>query len=260
MTRPRWLVLLAAAALIGSRTLAAQEVSTGFDPHRVHVSRDDLHLMLQRLDEAAGSSAYSKPVREKARAEAALIRQRLTQGDFQVGDRISLVVEGEAALTDTFTVLEPRVLRLPVVGDVSMQGVLRSELESHLRASLAKFLREPVVQARSLIRLSLAGQVLKPGYYVMPSDMVLSEALMIGGGPGPNGKVAKLKILRGGEPIWEGDALQVALAEGRTLDQLNLRAGDQVVVPRTSGSVVVKAVPVLLGLTTTLWLIFDGNN
>ena len=263
MTSSRWLAVIAAVALVSPGALGAQEVATGYDPHRVQVSRDDLHLMLQRLDEAAGSSTYSKPVREKASAEAELIRLRLTQGDFQVGDRIYLVVEGEAGLTDTFTVLEPRVLRLPVVGDVSMAGVLRSELESHLRASLAKYLRDPVVRARSLIRLSLLGQVAKPGYYVVPSHYVLTDALMVAGGPTTTAKVQKVRIERNGERIWEPDALQVALAEGRTLDQLNLRAGDQVVVPRNSSVFWSRAIPVLLALPAAIWAIVeltDGDN
>ncbi len=260
MTSRRWLLVLAAVALAGSPVLVAQEVATGWDPARTQVTRADLQLMLQRLDQAAASQTYSGPVREKAAAEAALIRRRLTEGDFQVGDRISLLVEGEPTLTDTFSILEPKVVRLPTVGDVPMTGVLRSELEPHMRTHLAKFLREPVVRARSLIRLALLGEVTKPGFYVMPTDIVLSDALMMAGGPTGAAKVKKVRIEREGEPIWHDEALQQALAEGRTLDQLNLRAGDQVVMPRSSGSVIAKAAPVILALTTTLWLIFDNDN
>jgi len=32
--------------------------------------------------------------------------------------------------------------------------------------------------------------------------------------------------------IWEGERLRRAIAEGKTLDQMGLKAGDQVVVPR----------------------------
>jgi hypothetical protein len=34
--------------------------------------------------------------------------------------------------------------------------------------------------------------------------------------------------------IWEGDALQRALIEGRTVDQMNLRAGDEIDMPGDS--------------------------
>ena len=260
MTSRRWLPVLLAVAMAGSRALVAQEVATGWDPGRVQVTRADLQLMLQRLDQAAGSTTYSKPVREKAGAEAALIRRRLTEGDFQVGDRISLLVEGEPTLSDTFSVLEPRIVRLPTVGDIPMTGVLRSELEQHLRTHLAKFLREPVVRAQSLIRLALLGEVIKPGFYVMPTDIVLSDALMLAGGPTGAAKMKKVRIERNGDPIWHDEALQQALAEGRTLDQLNLRAGDQVMIPKSGASIIARAAPVVLALTTTLWLIFDNDN
>ena len=38
-------------------------------------------------------------------------------------------------------------------------------------------------------------------------------------------------IERAGERIWTGEHLQQAIADGRTLDQLSLQAGDQIVVP-----------------------------
>lgn len=211
--------------------LSAQQ-SEPWDPGRIQVTRADLEQLLQRLDQAAGSTTYSQPVRDRARAEAAVIRVRLAEGDFQVGDRISLVVEGEQALSDTFSVRDGRMLRLPTIGDVSLAGVLRSELETHLQTTIGKFLRDPVVRARSLIRVSMLGEVGKPGFYVVPTDMVLTDALMLAGGPTPGARLQRLRIERDGEPIWSDAALQKALAEGQTIEQLNLRAGDQVVVPR----------------------------
>jgi hypothetical protein len=40
-----------------------------------------------------------------------------------------------------------------------------------------------------------------------------------------------MKIRRGDETIWEGEALQTAIVQGRTMDQLSLRAGDVIDVP-----------------------------
>ena len=140
-----------ACLLLGAPVATAAQ-QPDWDPGRVLVTREDLQNLLQRLEQAAASPTYSQPVRDRARADAALLRTRLTEGDFQVGDRIMLVVEGEQALSDTFAVRDGRVLRLPTIGDVSLAGVLRSELEPHLLATMAKYLRDPVVRARSLIR------------------------------------------------------------------------------------------------------------
>jgi polysaccharide export outer membrane protein len=218
--------LLAAGAPVA---LTGQDV---WDPGRIQMTRTDLGQLLVRLEQAANSSTYTQPVRDRARAEAGAIRTRLAEGDFQVGDRITLLVEGEPTLTDTFTVRDGRRLRLPVIGDISLAGVLRAELEAHLQTALAKFVRDPVVRARSLIRLSFLGDVAKPGFYVVPTDMVLSDALMLAGGPNATAKLDRIRVEREGQAIWGEVALRQAMAEGRTVDQLSLRAGDQVVLPK----------------------------
>lgn len=228
-------VSFALAALLALPGAAGATQAAQWDPGRVQVTRADLESLLQQLDQAAASRSYSQPVRDRARAEAALIRTRLSDGDFQVGDRINLLVEGEAALSDTFAVMNGRVLRLPVVGDILLSGVLRSELEAHLTTELGRFLRSPVVSARALIRLSLLGEVARPGFYVMPTDMVLTDALMLAGGPGTQARLDRIRVERQGDVVWSGEALQTAVSQGRTIDQLNLQAGDAVVVPRRAG-------------------------
>jgi len=253
---PRRFVFGLVAALVAAPSLVAQQPEA-WDPGRIQVTRADLQDLLRRLDEAVASSTYSQPVRDRARAEAAQIRARLAEGDFQVGDRISLVVEGEQALTDTFSVRDGRVLRLPVIGDVSLAGVLRSELEDHLRATIAKFLRDPVVRARSMVRLSLLGEVARPGYYVVPTDMVLSDALMLAGGPTGSAKLTALRVERAGQPMWSDQRLPDAIAQGRTIDQLNLQAGDQIVVPRKSGGVfsegTIRTISIIISLPVAIF-------
>jgi polysaccharide export outer membrane protein len=137
----------------------------------------------------------------------------------------------EQQLTDTFTVGAERTLILPTIGLVTLQGVLRAELEAHLAREIGRFIREPVLYARPLIRVSVQGDVARPGFYSLPVDAVLSDALMAAGGPTQQAQLAKLRIERNGTPIWSGPLLRQAVAEGRTLDDMDLRAGDQFAVP-----------------------------
>ncbi|OLB50143.1 MAG: hypothetical protein AUI08_06290 [Gemmatimonadetes bacterium 13_2_20CM_2_65_7] len=167
-----------------------------------------------------------------AAQEAAVIRRRLAEGDFKVGDRILLLVEGEPSLSDTFTVGLGSTLILPAVGDVSLVGVLRSELQDYLARRLGQNLRDAVVRARAYVRLSIDGAVARPGFYGVPADALLSDALMAAGGPTPEAQLGKLRIERAGRPIWEGRALQQAIAAGKTIDDAGLIAGDQYVLPR----------------------------
>jgi polysaccharide export outer membrane protein len=211
----------APAAAQPGPSAAAPSAALGLQP-----TRAGLQAALSSLEAAGATGA----------GEAELIRARLRDGDFQVGDQLGVTVEGEQALTATFTVGAGRVLVLPGLGEVSLAGVLRSEAEAKLTADLRRYLREPVVHVHPLVRLAVIGQVRQPGYYVLAADALVSDAIMAAGGPLPTAKLAAARIERGPQRIWEGRALQQAIAQGRTLDQMSLRAGDQVSVPNDSGS------------------------
>lgn len=215
---------------------------------RLQATRGELEGQLQGLEQLARAGVKSDQERSQARAQVAVIRARLADGDFHVGDRIVLTVEGdkhqaeqpsassvEQQLSDTFTVGSGQELTLPVIGVVALRGVLRSELQARLRREVALVIREPVIHARSLIRISVQGAVARPGYYLLPIDAVLSDALMAAGGPGPDAKLGKLRVERDGTVIWEGEQLRQAIAEGRTVDDIGLHAGDQFVLPRRGG-------------------------
>ena len=150
---------------------------------------------------------------------------------FQVGDRILLHVEGDSALSDTFTVVAGPALRLPIIGEIALAGVRRTDLEAHLTRELGRYIKDPVVQARALIRVSVVGEVIRPGFYAVPVDLVLPDALMLAGGATQSARVDRLRILRGNASLWSGTDLQAAIARGATLDELGIRAGDRIQVP-----------------------------
>lgn len=213
---------------------AAAQTRDSWDTGRMQLSRDELNRLLARYEQTSVSDAHSPDFQARARFEAALIRTRLREGDFQIGDQISLSVEGEPQLTANFVVNPQRGLTLPVIGEIPLQGVLRSELHAHLTEHLSRFIKEPVVRTRSSIRLLISGEVTRPGYYVVDTESLLSDALMLAGGPTPGARLTAIRLERGDDPIWDGTALQQAIAEGRTVDQLSLRAGDHLVVPADS--------------------------
>jgi protein involved in polysaccharide export with SLBB domain len=76
------------------------------------------------------------------------------------------------------------------------------------------------------------GEVTHPGYYAVPIDLVLADALMLAGGATQEGRVDRLQIWRGSSSLWGGDRLQSQIARGATLDELGVRAGDRIEVPR----------------------------
>ncbi len=205
---------------------SAMSTATPPDPTRAQATRAELQASLSEAEAISKGSGQPAADREQKRAEAALIRQRLQEGDLQVGDQVILSVQGESTLTGTFTVDGGRNLAFPNLPPIPVQGVLRAELKDHLTEQLKRFLRQPVVKVTSTIRLSLLGSVGKPGFYQVPADMLLSDAIMQAGGP--PAETDKSVVRRGTTEIVSTDAFQTALTSGRTLDQLNLRAGDEI--------------------------------
>lgn len=253
------LLLLSLAVLSTGVTItvppAFSQASAQTDGRRLRISRDSLQTLLATYERSAGSGQLSPELRARARYEAELIRQRLKQGDFQVGDRVWLRVEEQPLLTDTFRVNAGLGIDLPALGEVPVNGLLRAELEPHLREYIGRFVRDPVVQAQPLIRLSVLGDVGSPGFYVLPADVLVTDALMVAGGPARSAKLTDIKIERGGETIWGGDALQTAITEGRTLDQLSLQAGDRIVVPEDKGPPFTRILAGIGGASSILYLI-----
>ncbi len=173
---------------------------------------------------------------------------------FQTGDRILIRVEDDSALSDTFTVVAGPALRLPNIGEVSLAGVRRADVEAHLTRELGRYLKDPVVQAHALVRVSVVGEVIHPGYYAVPIDLVLADALMLAGGATQAARVDQLQIWRGSASLWGGERLQAAIARGATLDELGVLAGDRIQVPgkrdaeskwRVAGMIVTAAVAVV---------------
>ena len=161
------------------------------------------------------------------------IKRRLAQGDFRPGDRILLTVENEPTLSDTFAVAPDTALHLPspTVGALPLAGVLRSELDAKVQAYLKRFLVRVVARVEPLVSLSIQGGVAKAGFYSVPAAAQVSDALMAAGGTTHEADMDKLKIEREGEAILEGKEVRRALAAGLTLDRIDLRNGDEIVVP-----------------------------
>jgi protein involved in polysaccharide export with SLBB domain len=189
---------------------------------------------LEELVRALENGGLTELSVEARRSVLERTRTRLENGDFRAGDLVWIEVQGEPALTDTFDVAPGPELRLPApaVGTLAMEGVLRTEAEAHIRDYLTQFVRDPVVRVRPLLRISVQGEVEHAGFHAVPADAIIVDAITAAGGTTANANMDELRIERAGEEIWEGDALREAMAAGRTIDDMRLRNGDQIVIGR----------------------------
>jgi len=193
--------------------------------------RADLEAMAAQAEQAAANTTGDAALRTRKQAEAEMLRARLRDGDFNVGDRIYVEMRGgQEPFADTVTVRPGRVISLPDMPDISLQGVLRSELQDHLTREVARYIRNPDVHARTFIRVAVLGAIGKQGFYTFPADMLFTEAIMQAGGPREDSNLEDVEIRRSERVVLAKEDLRRAMQEGWTLDQMSLRAGDEVVV------------------------------
>ena len=208
---------LAAVPLAGGAQQVSDTTRATYQPDALSTGPFASRASLQQA--AAGSGVAA------ATAEA-----RLTNGDFQVGDRIAVAVAGEPTLTDTFTVREGQLLRLPNMPDVALHGVLHAELQDTLTRDLARYIKDPVVHTTPLVRVAVLGQVPRPGYYSVAADELASSLFMHAGGLMNTSDIGKTVVRRGTETVYTPKTFQTAMTNGATVDQLALRPGDEIVV------------------------------
>lgn len=226
-------VLSTVVALLSLASLPAHaQVALG--DGRRQAARAELERAASATEQAALVATDAK-TRARLVAEAAAIRQRLRNGDFLPGDRIYLVVVGDSALTDTFTVRGDRRLPLPnIPEDISLAGVLDSELASHLSTALSRYFKSPSVTASAMVRLTMTGGVGKNGFQTFPTDQAITDVIMISGGFSAAARFDQTEVRRSGKVIINKNEFQEAIRSGRTVGDLALRDGDEIFMPVTS--------------------------
>jgi hypothetical protein len=242
------------AALLIAAPLAAQGTATPdsmfirlASSQRAQVTRAELEASLRQIESVLASSGYSNALKEQKEAEAAVIRRRLTEGDVRPGDVIFLAVSGVENLSGNFTVSTERTITPPGAGEIPMGNLLRSEVEDYLREQMKRFVRNPLVRADAMIRISMFGGVQRQGFFVVPASALLTDVIMeAGGGPSGNQQLEKSEIKRADRVIVDREQFTAALRGGNSLDQLNLQAGDEIHVgQRRTGRL-----PILAALST----------
>jgi protein involved in polysaccharide export with SLBB domain len=216
-------ILVAVVAAIPMVAVSAQTSSP-------YATRSALRASLDSAERRADEKSLGAEARARYREEGLQLRRRLEQGDFGAGDRVVLAVDGQPTLSDTFTVRADGMLEVRELPPVSLKGVLRSELESTMSRHLAQYLRDVRVRATPLVRIAILGSVMRPGFLTLAPDVLLSDAIMLAGGPTGEADLQRTSVRRGSEVRVSEAIARVAIREGWTLDAMGVRAGDEIVV------------------------------
>lgn len=149
---------------------------------------------------------------------------RAGRSSVQPGDRVVVRVYREPLLSDTVMVTGEGQLVLARIGAVDASSLTIAVLADTIRARYGRFLRNPAVDLVVLRRISVNGEVKKPGVYYVDVSMTLRDVIALAEGITAEGSDTRVDIVRRGQrtpvPNWQDD---FTLAS-------DLMSGDQVVV------------------------------
>jgi len=209
--------------------------------HAQSASDQTLYRTRSYLDSVATSLE-----RAGRKEDAAAVRERLRIGDFYPGDR--LVVDmfgGEEPFRDTIPIRSNQEVVIQTFPAFSLRGVLRSEADSALTAQARRYIQRPSVRTQPLVRLLVTGAVSRPGFVTVRGDAAVSDVVTAAGGLTSTARVPKSKVRRGTATLVDRDSLSLVFRSGMTLDQADIRAGDELMIDEKKPS----------NFTSTIWAI-----
>jgi hypothetical protein len=223
--------LVAVLALVGIADRSDAQQGRPLDAgRRALSSRADLEAVIAADERSAAGASGAR--RDSLVFDADAIRRRLAQGDFVPGDRLLLRVGTEAARTDTVTVNRNTAIGVAGIPDVSLIGVLRSELDDHLTREISHFVKGATAHGAPLLLIGVFGAVLRPGYYLHALASPMTDAMMSAGGPTADADPRGIEVHRNGVLLHSRADVVAAIQEGATFSGLDMHGGDLVTVAK----------------------------
>src|SRR5262245_57911437 len=155
------------------------------------------------------------------------------------GDEISVRVRGQPAYSlEKTKVSSTGSIYHELVGEVSVVGLTTTQLTERLANDLGEYLKNPQVRvqlvAAASAKMSVFGDVHRPGIVVMSRPMRLLDAISEAGGFSDTGKKSSVEVLRqrpdGIRVPMRVDVKKYLEGKGNPESNIPLQAGDLVVV------------------------------
>ena len=189
-----------------------------------------------------GPASTQKPAASPAAgAPAAVVGVELPPG-YVVGiqDVVDVFVWKEKDMSAEKVVVRPDGrISLPLVNDIDAVGLSVEQLRLKIQEAATKFVQEPevsvVVKEINSRRVSITGQVAKPGQYALLSRMTVVELISIAGGAAEFADKKKIRITRIKNGTTESlpfNFKEFLAGKPKALEQnIELMPGDIVTVP-----------------------------
>lgn len=151
------------------------------------------------------------------------------------GDRLALTTFGSLALDRVLTVDRGGRVSLPEAGILPLAGLTLAQARAAVKSALARGhggVEQFSLQVAALhdVQVFVAGEVSRPGAYLVPASRSAVALLGMAGGPGRNGSYRRITHLRGERTVQTLD-LYALRFRGRGLQGPAFQDGDCLFVP-----------------------------
>ncbi len=176
---------------------------------------------------------------QQAPAEDAAATGVLPPPDYVIGaeDVLDVVVWREKELSAEVMVRPDGMVSLPLLNDVQAGGLTPEQFRQRVSAGAAKYVESPsvtvIVKQINSRKVSVMGEVVKPGIYPLLAPTTVLQLLAQAGGPTAFADVKDISVVR----TVDGKTSRMVfnykeVARGRRMEQnVLLRPGDTVIIP-----------------------------
>lgn len=149
-------------------------------------------------------------------------------------DVIEVSVFENENVSRVVTIRPDGMISLPLIGDVQADGLTPEQLRERLGTLLSFYIKNPkvavIVREFRRVRVSVLGQVTRPGIYELRQGATVLDAVAAAGGLTETATLGEAKLVRGQAPPMVIDLERLLLQGEFSLNQ-RLQSGDSLIVP-----------------------------
>jgi polysaccharide export outer membrane protein len=153
----------------------------------------------------------------------------VTDAIVRPGDLLRLKFWPEQQYSGDYQVETSGVVAIPLLGELNVAGQQLSVVRDTIRNRYRSLTTNGVAIVSLQFRVSVLGQVARPGLFNVDATQSVYDALSLAGGPTPQADLQRLRLLRNGHVVVL-DA-ENAMETGSPMLSVLLQSGDRVVVP-----------------------------
>ncbi len=172
----------------------------------------------------------------------------------QPGDIMRVKFWPEQQYSGDYQVETTGIVAMPLLGELHVAGKTLSVVRAEVRDQYRALTTNGVAIVSLQFRVSVIGQVARPGLYPVDATQTVFDALSVAGGATTNADLEHVRLLRNNRVVVLNAA--EAFATGAPMLSVLLQSGDRIVVPQqnttwlnwTNGLMVLQTVGLIVAL------------